>query len=613
MDGNYVFVNSAFAKMVGYSKEEMLNMSLFDVKLPEEKDSTLFKILKENPEHRVGQSKRTKLLCKDNSTVLVDINAILLDIGNKKFALGIVREITEIVKWENELIEAKERAEESENRFRTIAENSAEGITIADMDGNYVYVNKRFCEMSGYSRDELLKMTVFDMAAETLSRERALSDYRGNDNLSGKVQYYTLRKKDGTKYHAEITGTNIEINRQNLVLGFIKDISEIVRYQDELIEAKEKAEESDRLKSAFLMNVSHEIRTPMNGILGFINFLDEPDLNEKDRRSFIDIVNKSGQRLLNTINDIVEISKIEVGDINLVYEETNVAELMRFYFDFFSHQAKEKGINFKIKNQIEGTRAIIETDKQKLDGILMNLIKNAVKFTTSGTIEIGNYIENDQLYFYISDSGKGIPENKLETIFDRFVQVELGNTRSYEGSGIGLSIVKAYITALSGNIEVKSEINKGSTFLFSIPYIPTMKLSEDTKPNEMSDTTSFNHTILIAEDDEVNYYFLETILSKEYNLIHAVNGEEAVNLFIENPGISLILMDIKMPGEYDGLEATRKIKEINSQVPIIAQTAYAMEADKTEALEAGCIEYITKPFNVKNIISVVKKYCKTET
>ena len=229
-------------------------MSLFDVKPFEERNSALFHILIQNPEKKGGKSSRTRLLRKDNSIVYVNINGILLDIGNEQFALGIVRDVSEIVKWENELIEAKEKAEESENRFRTIAEHSADGITtVADMDGKYIYVNKRFCEMSGYSMDELLKMTAFEMAAEPLSKEKALRLFRKNENLSGEVQYFTLRRKDGTTYHTEITGTNIEINKQKLVLGSIRDVSEIIKYQDELIAAKEKAEESDRLKSAFLM------------------------------------------------------------------------------------------------------------------------------------------------------------------------------------------------------------------------------------------------------------------------------------------------------------------------------------------------------------------------
>jgi CheY-like chemotaxis protein/two-component sensor histidine kinase len=357
------------------------------------------------------------------------------------------------------------------------------------------------------------------------------------------------------------------------------------------------------------MNVSHEIRTPMNGILGFINLMKEPDLSENERQSFIEIVNKSGERLLNTINDIVEISKIEIGDIHLEYEDIDTSELLRFHADFFKLQANEKGIDLKITKLVEGKSAIVKTDKQKLDGVLMNLIRNAIKFTAKGTIEVGNYVENEKLFFYVADSGKGIPEDKLEVIFDRFVQVELGNTRSYEGSGIGLSIVKAYAKVLNGNIQVKSKLGKGSTFLFSIPYSPVKNKPDEINENETKIIMQKKHTLLIAEDDEVNYYFMESILSKEFELLHAESGTETLKLLKENPEISLILMDIKMPGEFDGYETTQKIREINQQIPIIAQTAYAMESDKMKALDAGCNDYISKPYSPNDLRLLIQQYC----
>jgi len=607
IDGNYVFINEAFSKMVGYSKQELLQMSLFDLKSPQERDSTLFHFLIQNARKNIGKFSRTKLLCKNGLTIYVDINATLLDIGNEKFALGIIRDVSEITKWENELLIAKEKAEDSENRFRTIAEQTTEGITLADLEGNYVYVNNAFCEMSGYSKEELLQMTVFDMGSKQIKQDD--DAYFREENVSGQKRNIVLRKKDGTDYYTEISGTYIELNKQKLILGTIRDISEIIKYQDELITAKDKAVQSDRLKSAFLMNVSHEIRTPMNGILGFIDLMNQPDLDEEERRSFIDIVNKSGERLLNTINDIVEISKIEIGDIHLVTEEVDLTELMKFHYNFFTLQAKEKNIEFKINKQLKGKQSTIKTDKQKLDGILMNLIRNAIKFTTKGTIEIGNYIENGRLYFFVSDSGRGIPEDKLETIFDRFVQVELGNTRGYEGSGIGLSIVKAYIEALNGDIEVKSELGKGSTFLFSLPYSPVHSKSKIIEKDRTNKVIPLKHTILVAEDDEVNFYFLEKILSKEFKLLHAENGEETLQLFKDNPEISLVLMDIKMPGEFDGFDITQKIREINSQIPVIAQTAYAMESDKIKALEAGCNDYISKPYNPGNLKQLIRQYC----
>lgn len=520
---------------------------------------------------------------------------------------GVIQDITDRKRNELELTKSKEKAEESEKRFKTIADQTTEGITVSDLEGNYVYVNNAFCEMSGYAKDELLQMTVFDMSSKKV--KPGDDTYFSKGIHSGEKQNVVLRKKDGTDYYTEITGTLIEINKQKLLLGSIRDISEIVKYENELIAAKEKAEESDRLKSAFLMNVSHEIRTPMNGILGFIDLLDQPELAEEERRSFINIVNKSGERLLNTINDIVEISKIEIGDIKLVSEEVNTEDIMHYHLNFFKLQAEGKRIELKISKLIRGTQAIIKTDKQKLDGILMNLIRNAIKFTSNGTIEIGNYIENDRIYFYVSDSGRGIPIDKQEAIFDRFVQVELGNTRAYEGSGIGLSIVKAYVNALNGDIVVKSELGVGSTFLFSLPYVTAGTKSNTPEKTEYDEIIPMKHTLLVVEDDEVNFYFLENILSKEFKLLHAEDGQEALQLFNDNPGISLVLMDIKMPGVYDGFDITRKIREVNTQIPVIAQTAYAMESDKIKALEAGCDDYISKPYSQVELNKLIKKYC----
>lgn len=247
-----------------------------------------------------------------------------------------------------------------------------------------------------------------------------------------------------------------------------------VKNQNDLILAKMKAEESDKLKSAFLANMSHEIRTPMNAILGFMNLLNEPDLNDEDRSNFLKIINKSGERLLNTINDILEISKIEIGDIKLNFENVNILELLQYYCDLFKIQAYEKGVNLVLIKQTKEETTHIRTDKHKLDGILMNLLKNAIKFTNQGKIEFGCYLENGKLCFFVTDTGKGISKEKLDTIFDRFVQEELGNTRENEGSGIGLSIVKAYVELLNGQIEVDSEISKGSTFKVTIPYHPVV-------------------------------------------------------------------------------------------------------------------------------------------
>jgi PAS domain S-box-containing protein len=240
----------------------------------------------------------------------------------------------------------------------------------------------------------------------------------------------------------------------------------------ELVLAKEKAEESDRLKTAFLTNISHEIRTPMNGILGFMELLSEPDLEESQKDLYLSLMHKSGSRLLDTINAIIEISKIESGQINLNLDITDCSEIMDFHRRFFEKAAADKGVSIILEKYLTGQEAIIETDKFKLDAILTNLINNSLKFTENGFVRFGNYREENRLVFYVEDTGIGIPREKMEAVFNRFVQVDSQYTRPYEGSGLGLSIVKGYIDTFGGEIYVESEPGRGSRFTFKIPYIP---------------------------------------------------------------------------------------------------------------------------------------------
>nr|HPR62165.1 ATP-binding protein [Prolixibacteraceae bacterium] len=238
---------------------------------------------------------------------------------------------------------------------------------------------------------------------------------------------------------------------------------------DDLIVAKNKAEESDRLKSAFLANVSHEIRTPMNGILGFLELLTEPDLSENQKEMYLDIMNKSGQRLLETINDIIELSKIESGQMNVNIEAVNIYEIIDFQYKFFAPKVFAKGIELQlVQGNVDGGFNLL-TDKVKLNGILTNLMNNALKYTDEGKIKIGANIEIDKVVFYVEDTGIGIPSDKQLSIFERFNQVDNRLTRTKEGAGLGLSIVKAYVQLLDGNIWLESELGKGSCFYFSLP------------------------------------------------------------------------------------------------------------------------------------------------
>ncbi len=515
-------------------------------------------------------------------------------------------DISERKKSEIELITAKEKAEENEMRFKAISEQAMEGIALANTDGDYVFVNPAFCKMTGYSEEELLKMNVFDIAILE-NEESAFQKLKENKESSTTITRRKLICKDKSTIYADINSKWIRINNEDFILGVIRDVTEQIESEKELITAKEQAEEGDRLKTAFLMNLSHEIRTPMNAILGFLDLLKEPDLDDSQKNEYIDIVNKSGERLLDTINDIIEISRIEAGETIVSEDLVNVDEMIEYYYESFKQETKLKGLKFDISLEVSENLSTIKTDRGKLESILANLIKNAIKFTEKGGIEIGNYQEDDNLVIYVKDSGRGIPYDRFDAIFERFVQADISLTRTHEGSGLGLAIVKAYLDAMGGKIWLKSEIGLGSTFHVSLPlqhcekkpFIPGKSLPDDL-------------TILIVEDDELSYQYYEILLAPYFKLIHERTGIDALKTFETNKDISLILMDIKMPGDVDGFEATRQIRKKNKEIPIIAQTAFAMEIDRQKAMEAGCSDFITKPVSREKLLSLVAKHCQSK-
>jgi signal transduction histidine kinase len=381
----------------------------------------------------------------------------------------------------------------------------------------------------------------------------------------------------------------------------------------ELIIAKEKAEESDRLKSAFLTNMSHEIRTPMNGILVFAELLKEPNLSSDDQQDFIQTIQISGERMLDTINSIVDISKIESGLMKVDIKETNINEKIEFAYKFFKPEVEIKGLRFLFKNGLPTKEAIIKTDNEKVYGILINLIKNAIKFTNVGSIEFGYEKKGKYLEFFVKDSGIGIPENQKEMIFERFRQGSESYNRGYEGSGLGLSIAKSYVEMLGGKIWVESEERKGSIFYFTIPYNAVSEEKTTIKNvtiEKDKEVQLKNLKILIVEDDEVSYSGLTKTLQKiSKEVLHAITGVQAVEACRNNPDLDLVLMDIRMPN-MDGNEATHQIRQFNKDVIIIAQTAFAFAGDREKAIEAGCNDYISKPIKSTLLFELIKKHCK---
>jgi signal transduction histidine kinase len=378
----------------------------------------------------------------------------------------------------------------------------------------------------------------------------------------------------------------------------------------ELLKAKEQAEESDRLKSAFLANMSHEIRTPMNGILGFAELLKEPGLTGEEQQDYVRIIQKSGVRMLNIINDIVDISKIEAGLMKLEIQESNVNEQIEYIYTFFKPEVEAKGMNLLTNTPLTTKEAILKTDREKVYAILTNLVKNAIKYSNEGTIEIGYIKKDTNLDFYVKDTGIGIPNNRLDAIFERFIQAEIPDEWAQQGAGLGLSITKAYVEMLGGKIWVESEEGVGSTFYFTLPYNTVL-----TKETVVKQIVPFDNNdqirklkILIAEDDKVSEMLIDkTLKTFGKEIIKTRTGVEAIVACKKNPDIDLVMMDIRMP-DMGGYDATRQILKFNKEVVIIAQTAHGLYGDREKAIEAGCNDYIAKPINKADLLLLIQKY-----
>ncbi len=392
--------------------------------------------------------------------------------------------------------------------------------------------------------------------------------------------------------------------------GIILDITKQKLFEQELNIAKNKAEESDRLKSAFLANISHEIRTPMNGILGFIELLNSEELSEDRQKNYLNIVNKSGQRMLNTLNDLIDIAKIEAGVMKVHHNNFNFVDELHHIYDFFKPAVQEKGLTFILDLPKVSQHKIINSDQNKFTTIISSLIKNAIKFTDKGSISLVCEVKNNELTIAVKDTGSGIPDSRQDAIFNRFEQGDIKDHLAKQGSGLGLSIAKAYTDMIGAKLWFETTLNEGSTFFLSLPLNNNSKngsIDIMTKSQEINKALS-DSIILIVEDDEDSQFFLKIILENRCKKIILVqNGLEAVKAVKENKNIDFILMDIKLP-KMDGVTATHEIRKFNKNVYIIAQTAYAFHGDKDKFINAGCNEYITKPINKEKLLSIFNKY-----
>jgi PAS domain S-box-containing protein len=573
---------------------------------------------------------------KDNSIFFGELIGSPFMVGHVNSTLVIIRDISERKLAEQELITAKENAQESEARLKLATSAGLLGIWDWNVKDNVMIWDDRMFELYGIARDTFpSNVDAWTNGLHPDDKHRAIDEcYASLNNGKNFDTSFRVVQPNGKIVHIKANALVFKEpdGKPRRMIGINKDISVSVYAEEQLFLAKEHAEQSDRLKSAFLANMSHEIRTPMNGILGFAELLKEPGLNGDDQQNYIRIIEKSGARMLNIINDIVDISKIESQQMKVSVSVTNVNEKIEYIHTFFKPETDKKGIEFCFQNGLPEKEANILTDKEKIYAILTNLVKNAIKFCDKGVIEIGyNLVETlhatslpntntslqnpaMSLQFYVKDTGIGIQKNKQEVVFDRFIQADIADKRAFQGAGLGLSISKAYVEMLGGQIWVESEEGKGSTFFFTLPY--RTALEEEPAITRISikevETLRQKLKILIAEDDEVSEKILETIVNKfSQKVLKAKTGIEAISTCRAHPDIDLVLMDIKMP-EMDGYEATRQIRQFNPGVVIIAQTAFAFIGDSEKAKLVGCNDYIVKPIGRLQFHKMIIKHFREQ-
>ncbi len=609
LETNINFVSDEILKIYGFNYDSnFLPFEKFNNAIIDKDKQKKFSIFKDFINGKKNYNIKFRIKREnDNKIVYIHSIAKLEYDKNKKpvKVIGIVQDITEDVKKEEKL-----------NIFQKGVSNAPSCFIITDYNEKIEYVNPQFTKLTGYRSDEVLGKDFSILHSGTHSKDfyKKLWDTIKSGNIwHGE---FCNKKKNGDIYYESASISSIK-NENNEITHYIaikKDITNEKKVRKELIAAKEKAEEADRLKSAFLENMSHEIRTPLNAILGFSQLINDDDINHEDRERFTKIIETNGTHLLSLIDYVIDMSMIESNQLKIFKKDCDIQSLLKDLYKKHQAEINKKDIDFILNIPENYEKVNIITDESRLSQIISNLIDNAIKFTKKGNIEFGYKIEtNDKITFYVKDTGIGIEKDNQKIIFETFRQINNSFSRNFGGMGLGLSISKALVELLEGEILVESKLGKGSKFYFTLPCSVNAieknnkEIADKNQVSKIGNKFKNKH-ILIAEDFEVNYMLIKEILNKfQAESLWAKNGKYAIDICKKNKNIDVVLMDIKMPVT-DGIEATKQIRKFRKDLPIIAQTAYVQTEDINKILNAGCNDYITKPINALELISTIGKH-----
>lgn len=633
-----VYANPAMCQALGQSADQLAGHPILDFIPPEEHtliEKAYADLIAENGDHQLQDVSFVSLSGVINQYI---INPVRIEWDGAPATLNFATNVTSIKA-------VNEKLAEERKLMRTVIDHLPDAIYVKDRSGRKVLANRADIQNTGKTEEEIIGKTDLEVyppeVAATFmadddkvlvqgltvsNREEFLSNLSGNNkwlltsklpltNARGEItglvgigrdittqkNYETTLLKQNEEFQAlneEYLAGNEELNRS---------LSEIQKINKELREAKLKAEESDRLKLAFLSNISHEIRTPLNGLVGFSEQLTSPSLTEEQRELYVKLIDESSQRLTAVINDIVDISLLQTNQAQLNIQPVSLTELMSNVLTGFSSLARQQNLAFTADLPTDDP-IYTSSDAKRLAQIISKLVDNALKFTSKGGVRIGLRRDGKNALLYVKDSGIGISQAMQEAIFSPFRQADSNAWKNYGGQGLGLSIVRGFTELMGGKIWLSSRESEGATFWISLP------LKEVTEPLEVEATPPVSQknpadfTILAAEDESSNFIYLQTIIHKAgYNLLHATNGQEAVDQVKANPNINLVLMDIKMP-VMDGYEAFRQIRSFRPDLPIIALTAFAMADEAACIKAAGFSEYLTKPYKRGELLHLLQRW-----